>query len=82
LPAGHHGHGHSIRHRARPTRSSGLRRQAHPVPQLRALGSYRKRSGARDYPKETTFQRVLAKLDAEAFERILIEWEIQRAGQE
>jgi hypothetical protein len=49
--------------------------------QLRALGSYRKRSGARDYPKETTFQRVLAKLDAEAFERILIEWEIQRAGQ-
>jgi hypothetical protein len=48
---------------------------------LRALGSYRKRSGARDYPKETTFQRVLAKLDAEAFERILIEWEIQRAGQ-
>ena len=50
--------------------------------QLRALGSYRKRSGARDYPKETTFQRILAKLDAEAFERILIEWEIQRAGQE
>ena len=49
--------------------------------QLRALGSYRKRSGGRDYPKETTFQRVLAKLDAEAFERILIEWEIQRAGQ-
>ena len=50
--------------------------------QLRALGSYRKRSGGRDYPKETTFQRILAKLDAEAFERILIEWEIQRAGQE
>jgi hypothetical protein len=49
--------------------------------QLRALGSYRKRSGGRDYPKETTFQRILAKLDAEAFERILIEWEIQRAGQ-
>ena len=49
--------------------------------QLRALGSYRKRGGGWDYPKETTFQRVLAKLDAEAFERILIEWEIQRAGQ-
>ena len=50
--------------------------------QLRALGSYRKRSGGRDYPKETTFQRILAKLDAEAFQRILTEWEIQRAGQE
>lgn len=49
--------------------------------QLRTLGSYRKRSGERDYPKETTFQRILAKLDAEAFERILTEWEIQRAGQ-
>lgn len=49
--------------------------------QLRALGSYRKRSGGHDYPKETTFQRILAKLDAEAFERILIEWEIQCAKQ-
>ena len=48
--------------------------------QLRALGSYRKRDGSCDYPKETTFQRVLAQLDAVAFERILIEWEIQRAG--
>lgn len=47
--------------------------------QLRALGSYRKRSGGRDYPKETTFQRILAKLDAQAFERILIAWEIQLA---
>jgi len=50
--------------------------------QLRALGSYRNRNGGRDYPKETTFQRILAKLDAEAFERIVIQWEIQRAGQE
>lgn len=50
-------------------------------PQLRALGSYRKRGGGRAYPKETTFQRVLAKLDAEAFERVLIAWDIQRAGQ-
>ena len=49
--------------------------------QLRALGSYRNRGGGRDYPKETTFQRVLAKLDAAAFERILIGWEIQRTGQ-
>ena len=49
--------------------------------QLRALGSYRKRDRTYDYPKETTFQRVLAKLDATAFERILIEWQLQRAGQ-
>jgi len=48
--------------------------------QLRTLGSYRKRSGAWDFPKETTFQRVLANLDAEAFESIIIEWEIQRAA--
>lgn len=50
--------------------------------QLRTLGSYRNRSGSYDYPKETTFQRVLAKLDARAFERILIEWELQRTGAE
>lgn len=49
-------------------------------PQLRALGSYRNRSGRRDHPKETTFQRVLARLDAECFERMLIAWDIQRAG--
>lgn len=49
--------------------------------QLRALGSYRRRDGRWDYPKETTFQRVLAKLDAAAFERVLIEWDLQRAGQ-
>lgn len=48
--------------------------------QLRALGSYRKRGGGRDYPKETTFQRVLANLDAAAFERILIAWEVKSAG--
>lgn len=48
--------------------------------QLRTLGCYRNRSGSYDYPKETTFQRVLAKLDATAFERILIEWEIHRTG--
>lgn len=50
-------------------------------PQLRTLGSYRKRNDRRDSPKETTFQRMLAKLDAPAFERILIEWQLQRAGQ-
>lgn len=50
--------------------------------QLRALGSYRRRDGRWDYPKETTFQRVLAKLDAEAFERILIQWQLQRTGED
>jgi len=49
--------------------------------QLKALGSYRRRDGRWDYPKETTFQRVLAALDAEAFERVLIEWELRRAGE-
>ena len=48
--------------------------------QLRALGSYRKRDGSRDYPKETTFQRVLANVDAAALERVIIQWDIQRAG--
>jgi len=48
--------------------------------QRRTLGSYRNRRGSYDHPQETTFQRVLAKLDAAAFERILIEWEIQRTG--
>ena len=50
--------------------------------QLRALGSYRRRDGRYDYPKETTFQRVLANVDAVAFERVLIEWQIQRAASE
>ena len=49
--------------------------------QLRALGSYRKRDGTWDYPKETTFQRVLARLDAEAFGRVMLEWQLRRAGQ-
>lgn len=50
--------------------------------QLRALVSYRRRDGRWDYPKETTFQRVLANLDAEAFERILIAWQLQCAGED
>ena len=48
-------------------------------PRLRALGSYRNRPGRRDHPKETTFQRVLARLDAECFERMLVARDIQRA---
>ena len=35
------------------------------------LHGFLQSGGGRDYPKETTFQRVLAKLDAAAFERIL-----------
>ena len=46
----------------------------------RSLGSYRKCSGGWDDPKETTFQRLLANLDAPAFERILIGCEIQCVG--
>jgi len=48
--------------------------------QLQALGSYRRRDGRRDYPKETTFQRVLAAVDAEALERVVVEWELRRCG--
>ena len=35
------------------------------------LHGFLQSGGGRDYPKKTTFQRVLAKLDAAAFERIL-----------
>lgn len=42
--------------------------------QLRALRSYRCRDKRYDYPKETTFQRVLAEVDTEVFERIIGEW--------
>jgi len=45
--------------------------------QLRTLGSYRRRDGRYDYPKETTFQRVLKNVDAKALERVLVEWQIQ-----
>ncbi len=48
--------------------------------QLRALRSYRRRDGRYDYPKETTFQRVLANLDAAAFERVLLAWQIHLTG--
>ncbi len=49
-------------------------------PQLRALRSYRRRDGRFDYPKETTFQRVLAKVDAAALEKVLLAWEDQKLG--
>ena len=42
--------------------------------QLRALRSYKRCDGTYDYPKETTFQRVLAGVDPVVFERILKEW--------
>lgn len=50
--------------------------------QLRTLGSYRRRDGGYDYPKETTFQRVLKNVDAQALERVLIEWQIQCSAAE
>jgi len=49
-------------------------------PQLRALGSYRKRDGRYDFPKETTFQRVLAQVEAEALEKVLFQWEDRMLG--
>ena len=49
-------------------------------PQLRALRCYRDRNGRYHYPKETTFQRVLANVDAALFERALQQWEEQLLG--
>jgi hypothetical protein len=48
--------------------------------QLRALVSYRRRDGVWDYPKETTFQRVLATVDAAAFEHLLSQWQLHRGA--
>jgi hypothetical protein len=48
--------------------------------QLRALGSYCKRDRSYDFPKETTFQRVLAQIDAEALESVLLQWEDKMLG--
>lgn len=48
--------------------------------QLKALGSYRKRDRTYDFPKETTFQRVLAQVDADALENILLQWEDRMLG--
>lgn len=49
-------------------------------PQLRVLRSYKRPDGKYDYPKETTFQRVLANLDTTVFERILNQWSAQKLG--
>lgn len=43
--------------------------------QLRNLRSYRNPRGTYDAPKESTFQRILAKLDPDAFEKVLLRWE-------
>lgn len=49
--------------------------------QLRALRSYRKRGEKHyEYPKETTFQRVLAAVDAAKFQNILLRWEDELLG--
>jgi predicted transposase YbfD/YdcC len=48
--------------------------------QLRTLRSYRKPDGTYDFPKETTFQRMLAKVNAAIFERVLQQWEDQQLG--
>jgi len=50
--------------------------------QLRALGSYLKRDRTYDFPKETTFQRVLAQVDAEALEGVLLQWEDRMLGRQ
>lgn len=48
--------------------------------QLRALRCYKGRDGRCHYPKETTFQRVLASVDAVLFQRTLHQWEDQLLG--
>ena len=50
--------------------------------QLRALRSYQGRDGRYQQPKETTFQRVLAAVDASAFEQMLHRWEDQLLGRD
>jgi hypothetical protein len=50
--------------------------------QLRALRSYRRANGRYEYPKETTFQRVLAQVDARIFEQVLHQWEDQLLGRQ
>lgn len=48
--------------------------------QRRNLRCYRNRRGTYDAPKETCFQRILAKLDADAFEKVLLLWETTLLG--
>lgn len=50
--------------------------------QLRVLRCYQGRDGRYQQPKETTFQRVLAAVDASAFERVLHQWEEQMLGRD
>ena len=50
-------------------------------PQLRALGFRRdRRTGRPRAPKKTTFTRVLAGVDAQVLERLLLEWQPRLAG--
>jgi hypothetical protein len=50
-------------------------------PQLRALGFRRdRRTGRHRSPKKTTFTRVLAGVDAQVLERLLLEWPQRLTG--
>jgi hypothetical protein len=50
-------------------------------PQLRALGFRRdRRTGRHRSPKKTTFTRVLAGVDAQVLERLLLEWQQRLTG--
>jgi len=50
-------------------------------PQLRALGFRRdQRTGRHRCPKKTTFTRVLAQVDAQVLQRLLLDWQRRLAG--
>ena len=50
-------------------------------PQLRALGFRRdQRTGRHRCPKKTTFTRVLAQVNAEVLQRVLLDWQRRLAG--
>lgn len=50
-------------------------------PQLRALGFRRdQRTGRHRYPKKTTFTRVLAQVNAEVLQRLLLDWQRRLVG--
>lgn len=50
--------------------------------QLRALRSYPGKDGRYHAPKETTFQRVLAAVDAKSFQEVLQKWEMHHLGKQ
>ncbi|MCF6311348.1 MAG: ISAs1 family transposase [Verrucomicrobiales bacterium] len=50
--------------------------------QLRALRSYPGKDGRYHAPKETTFQRVLAAVDAKSFQEVLQKWEMHQLGKQ